>query len=185
MIGIIIGSESDVETMRYCADKLEEFGIAHKMVVASAHRNPEKVTALIKQCEEQGYKIIIAAAGMSAALPGVVASQTKLPVIGVPMKSDLMGIDSLLSIVQMPKGVPVACMIDSSKLNLSPMLEIDASVFVKTPQELVTKILESFQESEIKNIDVRSFFELDSSLPRWLNFIKKALNLKRPYEEKL
>ena len=110
MIGIIIGSESDVETMRYCADKLEEFGIAHKMVVASAHRNPEKVTALIKQCEEQGYKIIIAAAGMSAALPGVVASQTKLPVIGVPMKSDLMGIDSLLSIVQMPKGVPVACM---------------------------------------------------------------------------
>ena len=65
------------------------------------------------------------------------------------------------------------------------MLEIDASVFVKTPQELVTKILESFQESEIKNIDVRSFFELDSSLPRWLNFIKKALNSKRPYEEKL
>ena len=110
MIGIIIGSESDVETMRHCADKLKEFGIEHKMVVASAHRNPEKVTALIKQCEEQGYKVIIAAAGMSAALPGVVASQTNLPVIGVPMKSDLMGIDSLLSIVQMPKGVPVACM---------------------------------------------------------------------------
>ena len=110
MIGIIIGSESDIETMRHCADTLEEFGIVHKMSVASAHRNPEKVTKLIKQCEEQGYKVIIAAAGMSAALPGVVASQTKLPVIGVPMKSDLMGIDSLLSIVQMPKGVPVACM---------------------------------------------------------------------------
>ncbi len=110
MIGIIIGSESDVETMRHCVDKLKELGIVSKMSVASAHRNPEKVTKLIKQCEEQGYKIIIAAAGMSAALPGVVASQTKLPVIGVPMKSDLMGIDSLLSIVQMPKGVPVACM---------------------------------------------------------------------------
>ena len=110
MIGIIIGSESDVETMRHCADKLKVFVIEHKMVVASAHTNPENVTALIKQCEEKGYKIIIAAAGMSAALPGVVASQTKLPVIGVPMKSDLMGIDSLLSIVQMPKGVPVACM---------------------------------------------------------------------------
>ena len=110
MIGIIIGSESDIETMRHCADTLEEFGIVHKMSVASAHRNPEKVTKLIKQCEEQGYKVIIAAAGMSAALPGVVASQTNLPVIGVPMKSDLMGIDSLLSIVQMPKGVPVACM---------------------------------------------------------------------------
>ncbi len=110
MIGIIIGSESDIETMRHCVDKLKEFGIVSKMSVASAHRNPEKVTKLIKQCEEQGYKVIIAAAGMSAALPGVVASQTNLPVIGVPMKSDLMGIDSLLSIVQMPKGVPVACM---------------------------------------------------------------------------
>ena len=83
------------------------------------------------------------------------------------------------------KGVPVACMIDSSKLNLSPMLEIDANVFVKTPHELAAKILESFQESEIKNIDVRSFFELDSSLPRWLNLIKKGLNSKRPYEDKL
>jgi len=110
MIGIIIGSESDMETMRYCADKLKELNVGNDMVVASAHRNPDKVTECIKTWEEWGYKIIIAAAGMSAALPGVVASQTNLPVIGVPMKSDLMGIDSLLSIVQMPKGVPVACM---------------------------------------------------------------------------
>jgi 5-(carboxyamino)imidazole ribonucleotide mutase len=106
----LIGSESDKEVMLNCSEKLEEFGIAHSMVVASAHRNPEKVTEHIKKWEATGYKVIIAAAGMSAALPGVVASQTKLPVIGVPMKSDLMGIDSLLSIVQMPKGVPVACM---------------------------------------------------------------------------
>jgi 5-(carboxyamino)imidazole ribonucleotide mutase len=110
MIGILIGSESDREVMLNCSEKLEEFGIVHSMVVASAHRNPEKVTEYIKKWEATGYKVIIAAAGMSAALPGVVASQTKLPVIGVPMKSDLMGIDSLLSIVQMPKGVPVACM---------------------------------------------------------------------------
>jgi len=80
------------------------------MVVASAHRDPENVMEHIKNWEAAGYKIIIAAAGMAAALPGVVASQTNLPVIGVPMKSDLLGIDSLLSIVQMPKGVPVACM---------------------------------------------------------------------------
>ena len=110
MIGIIVGSDSDLETMNNCVDKLDELNISNEIVTASAHRNPEKVTALIKQCEKEGYKIIIAAAGMSAALPGVVASQTKLPVIGVPMKSDLMGIDSLLSIVQMPKGVPVACL---------------------------------------------------------------------------
>jgi 5-(carboxyamino)imidazole ribonucleotide mutase len=110
MIGIILGSESDWETMLNCSEKLEEIGIHHDMVVASAHRDPENVTEHIKNWEAKGYKIIIAAAGMAAALPGVVASQTNLPVIGVPMKSDLLGIDSLLSIVQMPKGVPVACM---------------------------------------------------------------------------
>ena len=110
MIGIIVGSDSDLETMNNCVDKLDELNIDNEIVTASAHRNPEKVTEYIKKWEATGYKIIIAAAGMSAALPGVVASQTNLPVIGVPMKSDLMGIDSLLSIVQMPKGVPVACM---------------------------------------------------------------------------
>jgi 5-(carboxyamino)imidazole ribonucleotide mutase len=110
MIGIILGSESDWETMLNCSEKLDEIGIHHDMVVASAHRDPENVTEHIKNWEAKGYKIIIAAAGMAAALPGVVASQTNLPVIGVPMKSDLLGIDSLLSIVQMPKGVPVACM---------------------------------------------------------------------------
>jgi len=110
MIGIILGSESDWETMLNCSEKLEDLGIHGDMVVASAHRDPENVTEHIKNWEAKGYKIIIAAAGMSAALPGVVASQTNLPVIGVPMKSDMMGIDSLLSIVQMPKGVPVACM---------------------------------------------------------------------------
>jgi len=110
MIGIIVGSDSDLDTMNNCVDKLNELKIGHEIVTASAHRNPDKVTEYIKRWEAIGYKIIIAAAGMSAALPGVVASQTNLPVIGVPMKSDLMGIDSLLSIVQMPKGVPVACM---------------------------------------------------------------------------
>ena len=110
MIGIIVGSDSDLDTMNNCVDKLNELKIGHEIVTAAAHRNPDKVTEYIKRWEAIGYKIIIAAAGMSAALPGVVASQTNLPVIGVPMKSDLMGIDSLLSIVQMPKGVPVACM---------------------------------------------------------------------------
>ena len=110
MIAIILGSDSDRETMLHCLEKLDDMNIGHEMKVASAHRDPDKVTEHIKKWEESGYKVIIAAAGMSAALPGVVASQTNLPVIGVPMKSDLMGIDSLLSIVQMPKGVPVACM---------------------------------------------------------------------------
>jgi len=110
VIGIIVGSESDLETIKYCEEKLKDFEIDYNTIVASAHRNPNEVTSFIRQCEKQGFKIFIAGAGMAAALPGVVASQTELPVIGVPMKSDLMGIDSLLSIVQMPKGVPVACM---------------------------------------------------------------------------
>ena len=106
----LIGSESDKETVEASRKYFDYFDIELDLKVMSAHRNPDKVTENIKKWEKNGYKIIIAAAGMSAALPGVVASQTNLPVIGVPMKSDLMGIDSLLSIVQMPKGVPVACM---------------------------------------------------------------------------
>ena len=110
MIGVMIGSKSDMEVMSYCEDKLKELKLGCELIIASAHRNPDKVTKYIKLWERQGFKVIIAAAGMSAALPGIIASQTNLPVIGVPMKSDLMGIDSLLSIAQMPKGVPVACM---------------------------------------------------------------------------
>ena len=85
MIGIVVGSDSDLEIMNHCVDKLNELGISNEIVTASAHRNPEKVTEYIKKWEATGYKIIIAAAGMAAALPGVVASQTNLPVIGVPM----------------------------------------------------------------------------------------------------
>jgi 5-(carboxyamino)imidazole ribonucleotide mutase len=99
-----------MEVMSYCEDILKELKLNYELIVASAHRNPDKVTKYIKLWEKQKVKVIIAAAGMSAALPGIIASQTKLPVIGVPMTSDLMGIDSLLSIAQMPKGVPVACM---------------------------------------------------------------------------
>ena len=110
MIGIMIGSESDMGVMSHCEDQLDQLGLEYEMVIASAHRDPQKVINQVKLWDEQNFKVIIAAAGMSAALPGIVASQTKLPVIGVPMRSDLMGIDSLLSIAQMPKGVPVACM---------------------------------------------------------------------------
>ena len=112
-VAIIIGSESDREVMEESVQQLEEMEITMmypEITVASAHRDPDMVDEFIKKTKEQGVKIIIAAAGMSAALPGVVAAKTKLPVIGVPMKSDLMGIDSLLSISQMPKGVPVATM---------------------------------------------------------------------------
>ena len=110
LVGIIMGSPSDSETMNNCVDILEQEGIPFDYIVASAHRDPEKVKQWVEEAEQRGNKIIIAAAGMAAALPGVCAAYTSLPVIGCPMSSELNGMDSLLSISQMPKGVPVACM---------------------------------------------------------------------------
>ena len=110
LVGIIMGSASDSETMNHCVETLEEHKIGFDIIVASAHRDPEKVRMWVQNSWSRGNKVIIAAAGMSAALPGVVAAYTDLPVIGVPMTSGLNGMDSLLSISQMPRGVPVACM---------------------------------------------------------------------------
>ncbi len=109
LVGIILGSTSDEDAMAPCLGELDGLGIPYDLIVASAHRAPAKVAAWAHSAEERGLEVIIAAAGKAAALPGVVAAQTVLPVIGVPMKtSDLGGLDSLLSIVQMPPGVPVA-----------------------------------------------------------------------------
>lgn len=109
LVGIILGSKSDLPTMEGCTQKLEELGIPYELVVASAHRKPGVVHQWAGSAAERGIKVVIAAAGKAAHLPGVTAAFTTLPVIGVPMKtSDLGGMDSLLSIVQMPTGVPVA-----------------------------------------------------------------------------
>ena len=109
-VGVIVGSQSDMETMNHCVETLEQLDITFDLIVKSAHRDPHGVREWVELAEDVGNQVIIAAAGMSAALPGVVASLTKLPVIGVPMTSELHGMDSLLSISQMPSGVPVACM---------------------------------------------------------------------------
>lgn len=110
LVGIIMGSTSDLSVMEDCAKQLEEFGVAYELLVASAHRNPARVHEWAAGAADNGMKVIVAAAGKSAHLAGVVAAYTPLPVISVPMKtSDLGGLDSLLSMVQMPTGVPVAC----------------------------------------------------------------------------
>ncbi|WP_276868182.1 5-(carboxyamino)imidazole ribonucleotide mutase [Enorma massiliensis] len=110
LVGIIMGSKSDLPTMEGCTKELEVLGVPYELVIASAHRNPDKVHEWAGTAHERGLKVIIAAAGKAAHLGGVVAAFTPLPVIGVPMKtSDLGGLDSLLSMVQMPSGVPVAC----------------------------------------------------------------------------
>ena len=108
-VGIVMGSDSDLEVMRAAAAALAEFGVDYELVIASAHRHPEKVYRYARGAAEAGIKVIIAGAGGAAHLPGVIASLTPLPVIGVPVATPhLGGIDSLYSIVQMPRGVPVA-----------------------------------------------------------------------------
>lgn len=110
VVGIIMGSKSDLGVMEGCTAELEALGVPYELVTASAHRTPAKVHEWASTAADRGIKVIIAAAGKAAHLGGVVAAFTPLPVIGVPMKtSDLGGMDSLLSMVQMPSGVPVAC----------------------------------------------------------------------------
>ncbi len=112
LVGIVMGSQSDMETMQKAAKVLTDQGIANEINVMSAHRDPDKVAAYAKSARSRGLKVIIAGAGLSAALPGVVAAHTDLPVIGVPLTSAMTaagGLDALLSVAQMPPGVPVAC----------------------------------------------------------------------------
>lgn len=110
LVAIVMGSASDMGTMDDCAKQLDEFDVPFEMTVASAHRQPDKVHEWASGLEARGVRVVIAAAGKAAHLAGVVAAYTTLPVISVPMKtSDLGGLDSLLSMVQMPSGVPVAC----------------------------------------------------------------------------
>ena len=107
--GVIMGSDSELPTMRQAADVLAEFGVAHEVRVVSAHRTPRDMFHYAETAERRGLRVILAGAGGAAHLPGMVASLTTLPVIGVPIESKaLHGLDSLLSIVQMPAGVPVA-----------------------------------------------------------------------------
>ncbi|WP_026884800.1 5-(carboxyamino)imidazole ribonucleotide mutase [Clostridium akagii] len=107
-VAIIFGSKSDVETMKGAASVLKEFGIEYSAHILSAHRVPEKLVEVIHNLEKENYECIIAGAGLAAHLPGVIASHTTLPVIGVPINAALNGMDSLLAIVQMPKSIPVA-----------------------------------------------------------------------------
>jgi len=110
LVGIVIGSETDTELIQPTLDMLKQLGIDYELSVISAHRNPEKLREYGLEAEKRGLKVIIAAAGRAAQLTGVLASWTTLPVIGVPLPtSELKGVDALLSISQMPGGVPVAC----------------------------------------------------------------------------
>ncbi len=110
LVGVLMGSKSDEAVVSEAVKVLEELGIEHEVRVLSAHRTPEKVMEYAKSARERGLEVLIAAAGGSAALPGVLASWTTLPIIGIPLaSSELKGVDSLYAIAQMPPGIPVAC----------------------------------------------------------------------------
>ena len=119
VVGIVVGSESDRERMQEALDELTARGIPHEFEVRSAHRQPDAVAEYGRTARDRGLRVLIAGAGLAAALPGVLAAHTDLPVIGVPLRSSksvLDGLDALLSMAQMPPGVPVACVgVDSAK----------------------------------------------------------------------
>jgi phosphoribosylaminoimidazole carboxylase PurE protein len=119
LVGILVGSDSDRDRMQPALDELASHGIAYEFEVRSAHRNPDAVAEYSRTARERGIKVLIAGAGLAAALPGAVAAHTDLPVIGVPLRSEksvLDGLDALLAITQMPPGVPVAAVgVDSAR----------------------------------------------------------------------
>ncbi|WP_058270800.1 5-(carboxyamino)imidazole ribonucleotide mutase [Olsenella massiliensis] len=142
LVGIIMGSKSDLPTMEACTKQLEAFGVPYELVIASAHRTPDKVHAWASSARDRGLKVIIAAAGKAAHLGGVVAAFTPLPVVGVPMKtSDLGGMDSLLSMVQMPSGVPVACVAINGAKNAA----IYATQVLATSDERYAQVMADFK----------------------------------------
>ncbi len=144
MVGIIMGSVSDLHIMKEAGDMLEEFGIAYEIEVVSAHRTPEKMVEYSKKARERGLRVIIAGAGGAAHLPGMVASLTTLPVIGVPVLSSnsIDGWDSVLSILQMPGGVPVATV----ALNGGKNAGILAAQIIGATDDAVSLKLQAYKE---------------------------------------
>ncbi len=137
-IEIILGSDSDLVCFKSAIDLLDGFGVPHKIHIASAHRSPEKVRQILKEAESGDTKVLIAAAGMAAHLPGVVASQTLIPVIGVPIGKSFDGMDALLSIVQMPTGYPVATVaVDAAQNAILLALQIMANEDLMLHSKLV------------------------------------------------
>lgn len=143
-VGIIMGSDSDLPVMREAADALKEFGVSHEVRVISAHRTPQAMLVYAERAAERGLQVIIAGAGGAAHLPGMVASATTLPVIGVPVPLKYLdGLDSLLSIVQMPGGVPVATVGVGNARNAGLL----AVRILAAGDETLRKRMEEFQEA--------------------------------------
>ena len=151
LVGIIMGSQSDWEVMKEAKDQLDELSITNEQLIISAHRTPKRILDYAKRSLENGVKVIIAGAGGAAHLPGMMASHTQIPVIGVPIEStSLNGIDSLLSIVQMPKGIPVATV--SIGKTGAKNAAILAAEILSLQDEQISKKLSSWRISMTNNV---------------------------------
>jgi len=148
IVSIIMGSTSDLPVMEKAAEILNNFRIPFEMNALSAHRTPEEVEKFAKNAVARGIKVIIAAAGMAAHLPGVIAAMTPLPVIGVPIKASLEGLDSIFSILQMPPGIPVATV----GVNAAQNAGILAAQIIATGDDAVLKEVVKYKESLKKKI---------------------------------
>jgi 5-(carboxyamino)imidazole ribonucleotide mutase len=151
LVGIIMGSSSDWETMRHAADTLDQLGVAHETKVVSAHRTPKRLYDYAHSAKNRGLKVVIAGAGGAAHLPGMTASMTSLPVLGVPIESQaLKGMDSLLSIVQMPAGVPVGTLAIGKAGAVNAALL--AAAMLATNDEALAARLEKWREEQTGSV---------------------------------
>ncbi len=149
LVGIVMGSDSDLRVMHFASDLLKEFEVRHEVRIISAHRTPEAMLQYATEAASRGLKVIIAGAGGAAHLPGMIASATTLPVIGVPVNITKMdGIDAFLSIVQMPKGVPVATVAIDNAANAALL----AVRILATSDDKVMKRLEAYKKSQVKKV---------------------------------
>ncbi|MBR1775372.1 MAG: 5-(carboxyamino)imidazole ribonucleotide mutase [Bacteroidales bacterium] len=162
LVSIIMGSTSDYEVMEKAAKFLDEHDIPFEINALSAHRTADKVSEFAKNAQKRGVRVIIAAAGMAAALPGAVAAETTLPVIGVPIKSSFEGLDSVLSMIQMPPGIPVATVAVNGSMNAAVLaMEILAltdetikdkmQVYKSSLKDKIIKANEQLKEKQFKN----------------------------------
>ena len=178
-VGIILGSDSDLPKIKECFNLLEKFEVSFDLIISSAHRTPEQTMEWVKSAEDRGIKIIIAAAGGAAHLPGVVASHTTIPVIGIPIESNISGgLDSILSILQMPGGIPVATMPagkaggTNAALFAMNILAIDNESYKKKLIDYRKNMVEKIQKKNdnIKSMGYKKYIKsLEEN--KWLNTI--------------
>ena len=147
-VGIVLGSASDLDLVKKAVSVLDALGVSHQVAVASAHRDPQRVQQFMEACQQRGAGVFIAAAGLSAALPGFVAAHTVLPVIGLPVDAGQVGgLDALLSAVQMPPGIPVACV----GLNAAVNAALLAAGILAVQDERLQQALQNYRQQQAEN----------------------------------